>query len=185
MIPKRHIKPNIFTSIPTQALICLSVEIITIKPKIKAEDLKTTRGPSKRLITRRNFGEDFHFPFPVEELFPFKNFEKKRLENLISTLFFSQKKLFLLKRQPRSKIFFILSVGIHEFNLFHIKETGLPPHNTPYSHTIRRGIRRFLQKATTNNNTKRRRMATNKYILPLPKQDPKSPNLTNESPLFL
>jgi hypothetical protein len=47
---------------------CPSVETITIKPKIKAEDLKTTRGPSKRLITRRNFGEDFHFPERVDSV---------------------------------------------------------------------------------------------------------------------
>ena len=64
-----------FTSIPTQALMCLSVETIIIKPKIKAEELKTTRGPSKRLITRRNFGEDFQFWLTIEELF--KKFEKK------------------------------------------------------------------------------------------------------------
>jgi hypothetical protein len=58
----------------------------------------------------------------------FKNFEKDRLESLILTLslFFTQEKL-LLKRQPRSKLFFISSAGIKKFNLFHIKETGLPP----------------------------------------------------------
>lgn len=117
-----------FTSIPTQALMCLSVETIIIKPKIKAEELKTTRGPSKRLITRRNFGEDFQFWLTIEELF--KKFEKNRLENPILTfsfsIFFTRKKL-LLKRQPWNKLFFILSAGIQEFNLFHIKETGLPP----------------------------------------------------------
>lgn len=66
---KRHINPSIFTSIPTHEAMCLSVEIIIIKPEIKVNPPKTLKGPSKRLITRRTPGEPSHLLTPMVAFF--------------------------------------------------------------------------------------------------------------------
>lgn len=104
LTPKRHINPNIFTSMPTHALIWLSVETITIRPNIKAKQLKTIKGPSKRFTTRRTLRDDSHFQLFVPE--SFEDLEKKRFWVLLLTPV-TQGKLLLLKTQPMSKLFFI------------------------------------------------------------------------------